>query len=483
MSGTNDPEPEPAQPETQPDAEAEAEAAAEAERDAERLRRLRAEVSGLESKLGEPPGAADDGSGRRTARTGWWRPPVVTICLVLLALIAPLSIVATWAHDQVSDTDRYVATVAPLARDPQLQNAITTRITREITSRIDVSGLTASAVTALQQRGAPPAAALGLRALSGPLADALEGWISKQVHKIVSSDTFATAWDEANRQAHSQMVALLTGKGTVAQVQNGAVRIDLAAFIDTVKAQLVSAGFGLAANIPTVNAEFTVMQSADLEKAQKGFRALSALAHTLPVVGVLLLIAAIAVARNRRRTVLAAAIVIAASMLLLGIALNGARSFYLDALSGQQISQSTAQLFYDTLVRFIRFNLRALLVLSLAVALVAWLSGPSPSASAVRRGSGRVLDTARTGSDRLGFDTGAIGTFLHRNRRAVRIAIAGAVIVIYALADHPTGTWTLWLIVVAALILLVLEVIARMAPREPAPIVTPDGHDAPHPPA
>ncbi|WGL50379.1 hypothetical protein P5P86_10405 [Nocardioides sp. BP30] len=453
------------------------------ESDAERLRRLRAEVTGLEARLGEP-------TGRRTARGGWWRGPTVALCLVLLGVVAPLSIVAAWAHDEISDTDRYVSTVAPLARDPQLQRAISTRITREIASRIDVSGLTASAAAALQQRGAPPAAAAGLRALSRPLADALDGWIGTQVHTIVSSGAFATAWDEANRQAHSQMVAVLTGKTDgITQVQDGAVTIDLAAFIATVKEQLVAAGFGLAANIPTIDARFTVFESTDLDKAQRGFRALSALAHTLPVLGVLLLAAAIALARDRRRTVTTAALVVAGSMLVLGIALNGARTLYLDALSGQDISQTTAELFYDTIVRFIRFNLRALLVLTLAVALVAWLAGPSPSARAVRRGSGRLLDTVRSGSDRLGLDTGFVGVFLHRNRTAVRVAIGAVVLVVYALADHPTGAWTLTLIVVAALVLLVLEVIARLAPHElphdpghkPGPPASSGGQDAAEP--
>jgi hypothetical protein len=438
------------------------------ENDAERLQRLRAEVSGLEDRLGE--------TGPKPARSGWWRTLVVTVCLVLVAIVAPLAIVATWAHDEISDTDRYVATVAPLARDPQLQDAIAARITNEITSRIDLNGITDDVVAALQERGVPSVAATGLQALATPLRSAVHDWLETQVLRIVRSDTFATAWDEANRQAHSQMVALLTGNHSVAQIDGDAVKINLAAFVETVKQQLVDSGFGLAANIPTVNAEFTVFESADLVKAQRGFRALSAIAHALPIIGVLLLACAIVVARNRRRTVLAAALVLAGSMLLLGLALNAGRAFYLDAVSAQDISRTTAEVFYDTLVRFIRFNLRALLVLSLAIALVAWLTGPSTSATSVRRGGGRLLDTARTGSDRIGFDTGALGTFLHRNRVAIRGVLAGAVILVYVLADHPTGGWTLTLLLVAAIVLLVVELIARMRPRESGEHDGPDRH-------
>ena len=45
------------------------------------------------------------------ARTGWWRPVLVTLLVLTAALLAPLAVVAPWADDQVGDTDSYVATV------------------------------------------------------------------------------------------------------------------------------------------------------------------------------------------------------------------------------------------------------------------------------------------------------------------------------------------------------------------------------------
>src|SRR3954451_15307203 len=116
----------------------------------QRLARLRAEVAVLEAGLGEPngrPAASHQG--------GWWRSVVVVVAVALLAVVAPLSVVATWAHDQVSDTDRYVATVAPLADDPAVQKAVSERITDEIVARIDVRAITTEAADALAERGVP----------------------------------------------------------------------------------------------------------------------------------------------------------------------------------------------------------------------------------------------------------------------------------------------------------------------------------------
>jgi len=39
--------------------------------------------------------------------------------------------------------------------------------------------------------------------------------------------------------------------------------------------------------------------------------------------------------------------------------------------------------------------------------------------------------------------------------------IAGAVMLLYVLAAHPTGAWTLKLLIVAGLLLLVVELLAR----------------------
>ena len=120
--------------------------------------------------------------------------PIVAICLILVGVLAPLSILATWAHDEVSDTDRYVETVAPLADSPEVQEAVTTRLTARIVGLIDVQAVTKDAIDALQQRGLPPRAVASLTALTPPLAAGVESFVNNQVRRVVASDAFADAW-------------------------------------------------------------------------------------------------------------------------------------------------------------------------------------------------------------------------------------------------------------------------------------------------
>ena len=430
----------------------------------EQLSRLRQEVAHLEAELGEPP-VRD-----APTRNAWWRSLIVVVSITLLAIVAPLTIVATWAHDQIADTDRYVATVAPLADNPDIQAAVSKRITDEIVTRIDVSSIISQTADALEAQGVPATVAASLRALGVPLAQGVEGFVADKVSALVASDEFSQAWEQANREAHGQMVALLTGNtGTAVQVKGNTVSLNLAVLIDTVKARLVDAGFALADRIPEVSAQFVLFESADLAKAQNGFRLLKAIARALPVLAVILLAVALVAARRRRRTLIVASLVIAGSMLFLGLALNGFRQVYLNAIPTDQLPVAAAGAVYDQLVSFIRLNLRAVLVLFLAVAAVAWLTGPALGAVRVRRGTSKALDTIRHGRDRAGLGTGPVGEFLGRYRTPIRALVAGAVVLIYVLEDHPTGASTISLLAVGALVLLVVELLAR-SPEAPAPV-------------
>ncbi|HYQ76473.1 MAG TPA: hypothetical protein VER05_15175, partial [Cellulomonas sp.] len=52
------------------------------------------------------------------------RAAAAVVLIVLGALLAPVAVVAVWAKDLVTDTDRYLATVGPLVDDPQIQGAV-----------------------------------------------------------------------------------------------------------------------------------------------------------------------------------------------------------------------------------------------------------------------------------------------------------------------------------------------------------------------
>jgi hypothetical protein len=73
------------------------------------LQRLRAEVATLRTQLEQRRAVGQGPSGGigRVVRQRW-RAVVATLLIVVACVLAPLSVVAVWTRQQVTDTDRYV---------------------------------------------------------------------------------------------------------------------------------------------------------------------------------------------------------------------------------------------------------------------------------------------------------------------------------------------------------------------------------------
>jgi hypothetical protein len=428
------------------------------------LERLRAELVTLRSQArrAETAGPADGGITAPAARQRW-RMVVATVLIVLGCVLAPLAGVAVWARNQVTNTDRYIATVAPLASDPAIQNAVADQITAQVFTYLDVRGLTTQAVGALAQRGnLPPRVADQLQALSIPIANGIQSFTRTQVGKIVQSQAFADAWVQANRAAHAELVKALTGEGGGAiTVENDTVSINLAAFIQTVKGQLVAAGFTLAERIPQVNASFVLFQSKDITRARSAFNLLTTLGNWLPFIALLLLALGVYVAKDHRRALMGAGLGVAVAMLLLALGLAVFRSIYLDAVPAAVLPHDAAAVLYDTIVRFLRAGLRTVFVLGLVVAAGAFLTGQSISAIRTRQGLARGIGWLRRGAEGAGLRTGPVGTWVHANRRALRIGAVALASLALVFWTRPTGKVVIGLALALLVVLVVIEFLAR----------------------
>jgi len=425
------------------------------------LERLRAEVARLRATAPagppEPPPARPPGRGR-------WRTVVAGLLVVVGCVLVPLSAVAVWTRNQVTDTDRYVATVSPLARDPAIQAAVADQITAKVFSYIDVQGLTTQALNALGERGLPPRLADQLEAFAVPIANGVRSFTRDQVGKVVASDAFADAWVQANRVAHDALVKALTGEGGGAvTVANDTVSVNLAPFVETVKQRLVAAGFTVAARIPAVDASFVLFQSDDIPRARSAFNLLNTLGIWLPVVALVLLAIGVYVAADHRRALVAAALGVAVGMVVLALGLAVFRSVYLDAVPATVLPHDAAAVAYDTIVRFLRAGLRTVLVLALVVAAGAFLSGQSATAVRTRHGVAGAIGWLAGGAERAGLRTGPVGTWVGAHKRALRVAAVAAAALALVFWGRPTGKVVLGLTLALLVVLALIEFLARPA--------------------
>ena len=452
------------------------------------LERLRTEIEALRAQVGRADTAADGGDqdpGARAAGRQRWRTVVATLLIVLACVLAPLSAVAVWTRNQVTNTDRYVATVTPLASDPAIQNAITDQITTQVFNYIDIQGLTNQTIDVLGERGLTPALADQLRALAVPIASGIQSFTRSQVAKVLQSDAFTDAWVQANRAAHQELVKALTGEGGGAvTVENDTVSINMAAFIQTVKQRLVDAGFSVAARIPDVNATFVLFQSKDVTRVRTGFNLLNTLGVWLPVVAIVLLVLGVYVAKDHRRALVGAAVGVAVSMVVLALALTIFRSVYLNAVPASVLPHDAAAVLYDTIVRFLRLGLRTVLVLALVVAAGAFLTGQSVTAVRTRQSLTNAIAWLQGGAERAGLRTGPVGHWVYEHKRALRIGAVTVAALALVFWGRPTGKVVLGLTLALLVVLAIIEFLGRRPAAGPVEVAAAGGPplSAPPPP-
>jgi hypothetical protein len=363
---------------------------------------------------------------------------VGTIFLVLGVLLIPISITGWWVQATVTNTDRYVKTVAPLATDPEVVAAVEDRIVEQVMIELDKQRVVDAAAQALVDQGLPPRVTALLPLLSATLRDRAEEAVTRVVHKLVTSQAFADAWEAANRSAHEQLISVLEGDQTgVLTTSGNTISIQLATLTGTIRGALVDAGLGFADKLPTLDASFPLARVDDLQKAQTGYKLLDKGGSLLPWVTLALLVGGVALVRNRRRAVVLVAAGGVVSLILLVLGLTAARSALLANLPGAPPhpgAEAALPIIFESLRHLVRWTG----VLLLLAAVVALVTGPSSGAVALRQG---VAHGWTAGSERV-----------RGWRWSTPVAAGIAVLaVLVLLIGNDLGVWLSLLLVVAAI--------------------------------
>jgi hypothetical protein len=375
---------------------------------------------------------------------------IATVVLVILGcVLAPVSLLAVWAKTTLLDEDQYVETVAPLATNQAIIDAGAIRITDRFMQATDVSDRLVEAL--------PPRAAAAAPAMT----QAIEGVVHDGAQKILESDQFAQIWEEANRRAHNQVVAALTGKKTRGlEVKNGQVVLDLSPVAARVRERI--SGLGLQVDTKgggRIDPVIVLLDASWLDQVQSGVNALQKAAWVLPVLTLLLLGGGVAASTHRRKTVLRAGLGISAGMAVVLLALNLGRGPYLDLFPRAE-GRAAGGAAYDQILGGLRLDARALLVLGLIIAIGAWLAGPGAAATRVR---GFV-----TGRDRSRA-SGPFAAWVGRNRTGLRIVIIGAGVLALVAFDSLSG----WVVAGVALVVLLLIALVEFVGRSGGEVEAP----------
>ena len=434
-----------------------------------RIAELEAENRALRSTAeaaampGEGTPATQAEAERRSRGRG--RTAAAIVLIVVGLILAPVAVIAGWARLELVDTDRFVATFAPLAEDPDVQAYIADQVTVAIEEQVDIPALTADLFDGLRELNLPPRAETALGLLEQPATQGLQSLVSGVVDRIVTSEAFSDIWAAALRASHTQFVAAVQGSPDAALEigSGGTLSVQLGPIVEAVKQRLEDQGVGFAAAIPAIDKSIVVAQNDAFTVVQTVYTLAVAAGTWVPWISLLLLVAGVLVARNRPKALVWTAGGFALSMALLAAGVGVGRLYFLGAVSPSIMPRDAAESIFDGLVELMMSTILALFVLSLLVAVIAWFSGPWRPARAARNLAGSGFASVRRSAARRGVTTGSFGVALDRWRGVAYLIIAliAAAVVLF---NRPVSLGVVfWTVVLALLALLLVELLRRPA--------------------
>lgn len=402
-------------------------------------------------------------------KRGWGWTLLATVLIVIASLLAPVAVVSTWAQRELTSTQYFVDTFAPLVTKPAVQDLIATQTVSAIESNVDIEGITSDVFSGIEGLGLGPRASTALNALQAPLVAGIKSLITSTVTQFVQSDAFSDIWRQTLTTTHTQLLSTLRGDkdAAVSVGPNGQIGIQLAPVIDAVKKRLVAQGFTFAKSIPTIDKTIVIAKSSAATLYIGLYNLVVAVGVWLPWVVLVLLAAGVLVARRRVIALVWASVALGLSMVLVSIGIDiGKTVFQLSVADA--IPADAAGVLYAGILGFVQSIAVAVAVLAFTVLVVTVLAGPFRWARALRGYAASGYAVARRGAERHGITTGQAGVWMYRQRVLLRVIVGLAAAAVVLFVRPLTPPVIIWTAVVAVLVIAVLELVSRPPEGEPA---------------
>lgn len=442
-----------------------------------RIRELEAE----NARLAAAPAAPDDAAGDAAAttgkgRAGWWRGLLSAVCIVVAALLVPVSVVGAWARAELVDEDQFVATLAPLASNASVQDLVIDQAMTAIDQKVDFAQITGQVIDGVAGlNGMPPRIADLLALLKQPAADGLHNLVEDAVTKVVQSSAFADVWTSAVRDAHRALTTVATsdGGGIVTMTPKG-LGLELGPIIDQVKQRLVDQGVGVANMIPSIDKTIIIGDGSAVTTVRTVYGIATAAGWWLPLVSLALFLLGILLARRRSTAVVGSGIGLALGAGALAVTLSVGHTIVGVAASELKLSGSALDHIYSSLVDQMSQTAIVAAVLGVFVIVTGWALGGWSSSRRMRSVIGGLNRSARTALAGRGLDTGRFGVLLFRYRSVVHVAMV-VLAIVWLLLLRPLSFGDIVLVVVVVLLVAwVLELLQKRPGETPAHVVIDD---------
>lgn len=208
--------------------------------------------------------------------------------LVIAGLLLPVAVVATWTARTVTDTSAFVERVAPVASAPEVQAFLEEQAVEQVRTGLEQQ-VAPRVGSSIDELALPDPVKDLLRNVAASLGGAVDSAVRRVAERVVRAPEFQSAFDSALTTAHAELVSTLDGESDAVVTEDGTVSIKLATVGNSVRAQLVDAGYTFVDRLPTLQASVPIASVEQLETWQGYYAALKALVWLGPVLVLLFL--------------------------------------------------------------------------------------------------------------------------------------------------------------------------------------------------
>jgi hypothetical protein len=366
----------------------------------------------------------------------------IRILVAVASVLAFLAIFTSWIDRQALDTDQWVQTSGKLLQDKEISDAVATYSVDQLYANVDVAQL-------LTQR-----LPKNLKPVASPAAAGIREVATRAAERAFQSARVQALWQDANRLAHTQLVAILEGRSDVISSQGGQVVLDLKPIVLQLADRLglkkqVNKAIQEGEATGRIRSDFSQLQIADskqLDQAQTITKVLKGLAWLFTIGSPLLFALAVYLAKGRHWMVLLGYGLGLIAAGLAAIAVRGAlKGLVVDSLAKTEEAKVPAQHAWDISTELLHSIASGVILLGVLFLVAGFIGSPSNYAVSLRQGLAPIF----------------------RDRPAVIWSVFGAVALLTVIIWPPDGTRQL----VLTLLLIVLagagvENLNRMTRRE-----------------
>lgn len=211
----------------------------------------------------------------------------VRALIVLGSVLAFLSVFAIWIERQALNTGDWVETSGKLLHNAKIREAVGNYLVDQLYENVNVRK---------ELEGILPGE---VKELAGPAAGGLRQVAGQGAEKVLETTTAQELWEDANRAAHEQLLAVLENKKEAVETANGEVTLNLGSLLTNL-AQQVGIGESLAEKLPPDAGQIHILKSDQLKTAQNIAVAVKGLALLLSILTFAAFGAAIYLSRGAR---------------------------------------------------------------------------------------------------------------------------------------------------------------------------------------